>query len=90
MIEDLISTGGSSLKAAEALKDAGFEILGMVAIFTYGFIIAEENFAKAGIRLITLSDYESLISLCRERRIFSNQEIESLNEWRLSPDTWGI
>lgn len=88
VIEDLISTGGSSLKATEALKEAGAEVLGMAAIFTYGFAVADENFSKAGVKLITLSDYEVLIEYCKQKGLFTDGELLSLNEWRKKPDTW--
>lgn len=88
VIEDLISTGGSSLKATEALKEAGAEVLGMAAIFTYGFAVADENFSKAGVKLITLSDYEVLIEYCKQKGLFTDGELLSLNEWRKKPDMW--
>lgn len=88
LVEDLISTGGSSLKAAEALKAAGFEVLGMVAIFTYGFQLAEENFDKAGIALVTLSNYSWLLEEAVARNYVQQDQLELLNEWRLAPDEW--
>lgn len=90
LVEDLISTGGSSLKAAAALQKAGFKVLGMVAIFTYSFAIADENFEKENIKLVTLSNYPTLINLCEEKNIYSKTDIESLNDWRKSPETWKI
>ena len=88
VIEDLVSTGGSSLKAVEALHNAGCEVLGMVAIFTYGFPIAEENFKKANCELTTLSDYNTLIEVASEQNYISPSDIETLKEWRETPDTW--
>ncbi|MDX2191185.1 MAG: orotate phosphoribosyltransferase [Bacteroidota bacterium] len=88
LVEDLISTGGSSLKAAEALKDAGAEILGMVAIFTYGFGVADDNFKKAGIPLFTLTNYSQLIQICEANKAFDAKAIASLNEWRKAPEAW--
>ncbi|MFN0047728.1 MAG: orotate phosphoribosyltransferase [Cytophagales bacterium] len=88
VIEDLISTGGSSLKATEALKDAGFNVLGMVAIFTYGFETANENFKKAAVKLVTLSNYSSLIEVVKSQNLFSDEELNSLNRWRLAPEKW--
>lgn len=88
VIEDLVSTGGSSLKAVEALHNAGCEVLGMVAIFTYGFPIAEENFKKANCELTTLSDYNTLIEVATEQNYISPSDIETLKEWRETPDTW--
>src|SRR5690606_7343152 len=77
VVEDLISTGGSSLKAVDALKEAGFEVLGMVAIFTYGFAVAEENFRKAGVKLITLSNYDTLISQAIKKNIIKSKDLDS-------------
>lgn len=88
VIEDLVSTGGSSLNAVEALRDAGCEVLGMLAIFTYGFPTAAENFAKAGVRLDTLSDYPTMIALAAEQGYVHPDELDALREWRESPSTW--
>lgn len=88
VVEDLISTGGSSLKAVEALRNAGCEVLGMVAIFTYGFPTAAANFEKAGVELETLSNYNTLIELAAEQNYIKPEEMETLREWRKSPDTW--
>ncbi|WP_281670706.1 orotate phosphoribosyltransferase [Rikenella microfusus] len=88
VVEDLISTGGSSLKAVEALRAAGCEVLGMVAIFTYGFPTATANFEKAGVRLDTLSDYNTLIELAAEQNYIEPEEMETLREWRRAPDVW--
>ncbi len=90
LVEDLISTGGSSLKAAEAMQKSGFVIHGMVAIFTYNFETAAQNFDNANIILKTLCDYSSLISYCEYNKIFSKDEIASLNEWRKNPSIWKI
>lgn len=88
VVEDLISTGGSSLKAVEALRAAGCEVLGMVAIFTYGFPAAEANFEKAGVSLDTLSNYNTLIELAQEEGYIKPEEMETLREWRQAPDVW--
>jgi orotate phosphoribosyltransferase len=88
VIEDLISTGGSSLKAVEALKDAGFTVLGMVAIFTYGFKIAEDNFRNAGVELISLSNYEALIEEAVKTNYVKESDLESLKVWRKDPAAW--
>ncbi len=88
VIEDLVSTGGSSLNAVEALRDAGCEVLGMLAIFTYGFPTAAGNFAKAGVRLDTLSDYSTMIALAAEQGYVHPDELDALREWRESPSTW--
>lgn len=88
IIEDLISTGMSSLAAARALKEAGAEVLGMTAIFTYGFEKAVKSFAEAGIKLDTLSNYESLISVAKEIGYIKENEYKILQDWRLAPDLW--
>ncbi|MBN1924302.1 MAG: orotate phosphoribosyltransferase [Prolixibacteraceae bacterium] len=89
IIEDLISTGGSSLKAAEAVKNFGGTVLGMLAIFTYNFEIATENFAIAKVELTTLSNYQILIELALEMGEISEDDIESLQAWREDPANWG-
>ena len=88
VVEDLISTGGSSLKAVEALRQYGVEVIGMVASFTYGFPVAEEAFREAGVRLVTLSDYNAVLEQAAETGYIKKEEIEVLNEWRKSPSTW--
>jgi orotate phosphoribosyltransferase len=90
VVEDLISTGGSSLKAVEAIRNAGAEVVGMVAIFTYGFPAAIENFAKANVNLITLGNYNSLIEMAFETGYIKVEEIDILKKWREAPDKWGI
>jgi orotate phosphoribosyltransferase len=86
VVEDLVSTGVSSLSAVEALRAAGAEVLGMVAIFTYGFPIAAEAFAKANVKLDTLSNYETLIELAAAEGYVSESDLEFLGEWRKAPD----
>ncbi|MEG1371004.1 MAG: orotate phosphoribosyltransferase [Mucinivorans sp.] len=88
VVEDLISTGGSSLAAVEALRSAGLDVQGMVAIFTYGFPLAEANFESASVDLTTLSNYNVLIQEAIENNYVSADELETLKEWRLSPSTW--
>jgi len=88
VIEDLISTGGSSLKAVDALRNAGCEVLGMAAIFTYGFQKAQESFNSAGCRLITLCHYEALLELAVETGYIQEEVLETLREWRQNPETW--
>lgn len=90
VIEDLISTGTSSLKAVEALRNANVEVLGMLAIFTYGFQTAEQNFNNAQVKLSTLSNYEVLLKKALESNYIKEEELETLNQWRMSPETWGI
>jgi orotate phosphoribosyltransferase len=89
VIEDLISTGGSSLKAVEALRAAGFEVVGMVASYTYGFPVAEEAFKNAGVRLVTLTDYEHVVAKALETGYISEADVQLLNEWRANPSEWG-
>jgi len=88
IIEDLISTGNSSLLAVEALKEANLKIKGMMAIFTYGFDVADKNFQKAKIDLHTLSDYENLLTQAEKSNYISSEETKLLTQWRKSPDTW--
>lgn len=90
VVEDLISTGNSSLLAVEALKEAGANIKGMVAIFTYGFDIAKENFKNANIELNTLADYNNLLELAVAKNYISDKELITLREWRESPSTWSV
>lgn len=88
VIEDLISTGGSSLSAIEALREAGVEVLGMVAIFTYGFATAEANFQKANLKVDTLSSYNALIDAALESSYIQDKDLNDLKEWRTAPDKW--
>ena len=88
VVEDLISTGGSSLKAVEALRQYGVEVIGMVASFTYGFPVAEEAFAQAGVKLITLSDYNAVVEEAATTGYIKEEEKAVLAEWRKSPSTW--
>lgn len=90
VIEDLVSTGGSSLKAAEALTSFGGDVMGMVAIFTYNFPVATENFKKAGLELFTLSNYGTLINTALGMGEINEKELESLKRWRENPDEWGV
>jgi len=90
IVEDLISTGNSSLLAVEALRAAGANIKGMAAIFTYGFDIAGENFKNANVDLFTLSNYQNLLNLAVAKRYITEEEEQTLREWNLSPSTWGI
>ncbi len=85
VIEDLISTGGSSLKAVEALREAGLKVMGMCAIFTYGFAVAGESFAAAGVTLDTLTDYSTLIALAQERGYVGAGDMDALRRWRQDP-----
>jgi orotate phosphoribosyltransferase len=89
IIEDLVSTGSSSLAAAEAVKNYGAEVLGMLAIFTYNFPQASNNFEAAGIELSTLSDYNTLLKIAHQEGEITNEQLESLNNWRKNPEVWG-
>lgn len=89
VIEDLISTGNSSLQVCEVLKKEGVEILGMVSIFTYGFPQAEESFANAGIKLISLSNYQALAQIAAEQGHIAPEMLPTLEEWRKDPANWG-
>ena len=89
VVEDLISTGNSSLLAVEALKEAGANVKGMAAIFSYGFDIASDNFKNANVDLYTLSNYENLLPLAVAKRYITEEEEITLQEWRKSPSTWG-
>ena len=88
VVEDLISTGGSSLKAVAALREKGLDVLGMVAIFTYGFPLAEENFRKESVELTTLGDYNSLIDQAVKTSYVKVEFLETLKEWREDPGNW--
>ncbi len=89
VIEDLISTGGSSLKAVEALKAAGYEVLGLLAIFTYGFPQASKAFADAGVKLVTLSNYAEMLEIAQEMKLISAEHMAGLQAWREAPEQWG-
>ena len=88
VIEDLISTGGSSLKAVDALNAHGANVKGMIALFTYGFDIASENFKNANVTLHTLSNYDNLIEQAADTNYVSAKEINTLKEWRANPSEW--
>jgi len=90
VVEDLISTGGSSLKAVEALRQYGVEVVGMVASFTYGFPVAEEAFKAAGVKLITLSNYNAVVEEAAETGYIKEEEKAVLVEWRKDPSVWGV
>jgi orotate phosphoribosyltransferase len=89
IIEDLISTGGSSIHAAQAILNYGGDVMGMLAIFTYNFPVANQNFENAGIKLDTLSNYQTLIELALQNGEITPEELESLKAWRENPSTWG-
>jgi len=86
----LISTGGSSLKAVDALRDAGAKIKGMAAIFTYGFETAVNNFEEKKCELITLTDYDTLIVQALNSKYVSEDDLDSLRKWRENPEKWSV
>lgn len=91
VVEDLISTGGSSLKAVEAIRsEKKCEVLGMVAIFTYGFPLAQEQFEKAGVELTTLSNYEAVLKHALATNYINNKDLAALQEWRKDPSVWQV
>ncbi len=88
LIEDLISTGGSSLKAATALREAGTIVAGMVAIFTYGFDTAEKNFEKENVNLVCLSDFTHLLQEALKKKFITEEQLIYIKAWRLDPANW--
>lgn len=88
LVEDLISTGGSSLKAASAVNVAGGNVIGMTAIFTYGFEKATQNFKDANIPLVCLSNYQTLLGIALEQGYIKTEMLETLSSWRKGPDKW--
>ncbi len=88
VIEDLVSTGKSSLQAVEALREAEVTIKGMIAIFSYGFQVADENFEKAKVALNTLSNYENLLQEAERSQYISAEEAKTLSLWREAPQDW--
>lgn len=88
VVEDLISTGGSSLKAVEALRAAGYEVVGMVASYTYGFPVAAKAFADAGVELQTLTDYDHVVEQALATGYIAEADVELLHEWRKDPAGW--
>ncbi|MCK9452817.1 MAG: orotate phosphoribosyltransferase [Bacteroidales bacterium] len=88
IIEDLVSTGGSSLSAVEAVREKGAEVKGMFAIFTYGLSIAEKNFENANCELTTLTDFDTLLKKVSEEGFVQEEEMQSLIKWRLDPEAW--
>ncbi|GHV55915.1 orotate phosphoribosyltransferase [Bacteroidia bacterium] len=88
VVEDLISTGGSSLKAVEAIRNAGSNVAGMVAIFTYGFPVAAEKFKEAKVKLTTLCNYDAVLDEALKTEYIDESEIKTLQEWRKNPANW--
>jgi len=90
VIEDLISTGGSSLKAVESLRASGVEVLGMVAIFTYGFEVAIKNFIESNCSLDSLGNYDSMLEIALKMDYIEEKYLNILKTWRQNPSTWKI
>jgi len=88
VIEDLISTGKSSLNAVEALRGIDVDVVGMASIFTYGFKIADDNFKEANCKLVTLSNYDTLVQQALNSGYISEADVETIKNWRLAPDSW--
>ena len=88
VIEDLISTGGSSLKAVEAIRKAGGDVVGMVASYTYGFPVAAQAFKDTNVKLVTLTDYDHVVAEALATGYIQESDIELLNEWRKDPSGW--
>ena len=88
VIEDLISTGKSSLNAVAAIKQQDYEVLGMLALFSYGFAVAEENFAQAKLTLNTLSNYDHLLRYANNKKAITDQQLSTLSQWRKDPANW--
>jgi orotate phosphoribosyltransferase len=88
VIEDLISTGGSSLKAIQALRDSGLDVKGLIAIFTYGFKVADDNFTEANCPYVTLTNYEFLIEEALKKDYITENDLGSLREWKEYPESW--
>jgi orotate phosphoribosyltransferase len=89
VVEDLISTGGSSLKAVEAIRNNGCEVIGMVAAYTYGFDVATEAFRQAKVELVTLTNYEAVVAEAARIGYIQESDIQILNQWRRDPANWG-
>jgi orotate phosphoribosyltransferase len=89
VIEDLISTGKSSLQAVDALREADYDVAGLAAIFSYGFDVATENFKQAKCPFVTLSNYNALLKYAEEHQYILPADVEVLKKWRESPETWG-
>ncbi len=88
VVEDLISTGGSSLKAVEVLRNEGIKVIGLIAIFTYGFALADENFKKHNLKYHCLSNYEALINVAIENNFIQGEQMQKLQAWRKDPANW--
>lgn len=88
VIEDLVSTGKSSLIAVRALREKGCIVKGMAAIFTYGLQVAADNFAKENVELVTLTNYDTLVGVAKDKDFIRHEDLESLAAWRVNPEQW--
>jgi orotate phosphoribosyltransferase len=88
VVEDLVSTGKSSLQVVDVLRELGAEVLGMCALFTYGFPVADEAFAKAALPLHTISNYQALMEVCEDQKLITGEQKETLGQWRIDPGNW--
>lgn len=88
VVEDLVSTGGSSLKAVESIRHYGCEVIGMVASYTYGFPVAEQAFKEAGVKLVTLTDYDHVVTHALETGYIKADDVDVIHEWRKDPANW--
>jgi orotate phosphoribosyltransferase len=88
VVEDLVSTGGSSLKVVSALREAGTDVLGMVSVFTYGFELATKNFEVYKVKLVSLSDYNSLLKHAISKKLLTPEQLVMLKSWRTDPENW--
>ncbi len=89
VVEDLVSTGKSSLQVCEVIKQAGMQVAGMVSLFTYGFVQARDSFEKAAITYFSLSNYDALIQIAFKKGLVTQEQFNSLLNWRQSPENWG-
>jgi len=89
IVEDLVSTGKSSLQVADVIREQGGEVMGMCALFTYGFPVADEAFARAGVPLYTISNYNALMEVAEEQKLVLPEQKEILQRWRIDPANWG-
>jgi len=90
VVEDLVSTGKSSLQVVDVLREQGAEVLGMCALFTYGFPVADAAFEKAGLPLYTISNYQALMEVCEEQNMITPEQKATLEQWRVDPGNWMV
>ena len=88
VVEDLVSTGKSSLQVVDVLREQGAEVLGMCALFTYGFPVADEAFKQAGLPLHTISNYQALMEVCEDQKLIAPEQKDTLGQWRIDPANW--